>query len=75
MDGLMAYALMNKRIGSLIPGYKGTVTSTSDLPASADEGDLYIVTGEGNANYFYDGSEWLCINPDIATTTEINGLY
>lgn len=75
MDGLIAYALLNKRISSLVPSYKGTVASVSELPASAGKGDLYIVTGEGNANYVYDGSSWKCINPDIATNAEIDGLY
>lgn len=75
MFDVVSYALFRKQIAGVMPGYKGTVAAVSDLPSSATEGDLYVVTGEGNAHYFWNGTEWLCIDPDIATNAEIDGLY
>lgn len=45
--------------------YKGSVASYSDLPASATAGDSYTVKDEGNAQYTYDGEEWVRINDDV----------
>ena len=72
---VVTYALLNKKIAGMMPDYKGVVTNVADLPNNASEGDMYVVTSEGNIHYYYDGSEWSAIDPDIATNNEIDGLY
>lgn len=74
MDAV-TYALLKKQIAAMMPDYKGTVTNVSDLPSNAQEGDMYIVTSEGNIHYYYDGSNWSAIDPPIATNAQIDGLY
>lgn len=71
----VTYAMLNKRIKGMMPNYKGTVATVSDLPADPEEGDMYIVTGEGNAHYAYDGTTWVAVDPPIATNAQIDGLY
>lgn len=71
----VTYAMLNKRIKGMMPNYKGTVASVSDLPADPEEGDMYIVTGEGNAHYAYNGTTWVAVDPPIATNAQIDGLY
>lgn len=72
---VVVYALLNKKIAGMMPNYKGTVAAVTDLPASATAGDMYVVTGEGNVHYYYNGEEWEAIDPDIATNSDIDGLY
>lgn len=72
---IVTYALLKKQIAGMMPNYKGTVTAVADLPNDADEGDMYVVTAEGNTHYSYNGSEWLAIDPPIATNAQIDGLY
>lgn len=72
---IVTYALLNKKIAGMMPDYKGTVSALADLPADAEEGDMYVVTAVGNIHYYYDGTEWTAIDPDIATNSEIDGLY
>ena len=72
---VITYALLKKQMaalstkyGSLAEGfsYKGSVASTAALPATDNTaGDLYTVTGEGNARYLYDGEEWVNLDSDI----------
>lgn len=71
----VTYAMLNKRIKGMMPNYKGTVATVSDLPADPEEGDMYIVTGEGNAHYAYNGTTWVAVDPPIATNAQIDGLY
>lgn len=54
--------------------YKGSVSTTSDLPESAEVGDMYIVTGEDNAPYAWNGTGWQEVNSAI-TTQQIDSLY
>ena len=42
------------------------MASTSALPEDPEQGDLYTVTGEGNAQYVWDGSEWINLSAEIA---------
>ena len=74
---IATYALLKKQIDQVTPGYdfKGSVASTDDLPSSATTGDLYIVESEGNAQFVYDGSEWIQIYSQIASNAQIDGLY
>lgn len=72
---VVTYALLKKQIDGMMPNYKGTVETVSDLPADPEEGDMYIVTGEGNAHYAYDGTTWVAVDPPIATNAQIDGLY
>ena len=72
---IVTYAILNKKIAGMMPDYKGVVTSTTDLPEDASQGDMYVVTGEGNIHYYFDGSDWSAIDPNIATNTDIDGLY
>lgn len=55
--------------------YKGDVASVNDLPSSGNEkGDLYVVTGEDNAEYIWNGTTWVA--RFIAITNEqIDSLY
>lgn len=71
----VTYAMLNRRIKGMMPNYKGTVATVSDLPADPEEGDMYIVTGEGNAHYAYNGTTWVAVDPPIATNAQIDGLY
>jgi hypothetical protein len=72
---VVTYALLNKKIAGMMPNYKGTVTDVDDLPATADEGDMYVVTSVGNIHYSYQNGEWVAIDPPIATNSQIDGLY
>lgn len=47
MDGIIAYALMKSS------GFKGSVASSSDLPADAKDGTMYLV---GSDLYVKDGT-------------------
>ena len=71
MENTVLYGLLQKQVGavgaavnSLSPGYtfQGAVTLASDLPATAGKGDLMIVKNENNAQYVYDGTEWLALS-------------
>ena len=72
---VVTYALLKKEISGMMPLYKGTVPAVADLPSEPEEGDMYDVTSEGNAHYFYNGTEWEVIDPDIATNAQIDGLF
>ena len=72
---IVTYALLNKKIAGMMPSYKGTVANVSDLPSAAQDGDMYVVTGEGNTHYSYDNGEWVAIDPPIATNAQIDGLF
>ena len=54
--------------------FKGTVASTTDLPNTAEVGDLYIVTGEENSEYVWDGTQFLNRTP-IISHAQIDDLY
>lgn len=53
--------------------YKGSVATVSNLPASANAGDMYTVTASGNAKYVYDGSAWVMV--DTITSEQIDAFY
>ena len=74
---VVTYALLKKKIDNLTPGYtfKGSVASTSVLPEAGTTGDLYLVESEGNAQFVYDGSDWVQIYSQIASNNDIDGLY
>ena len=55
-------------------GYKGTVSTAEELPASANKGDMYIVTGENNALYVYD-SGWIVSTISAITDNQIDALF
>jgi hypothetical protein len=42
---------------------KGAVNSYDDLPADAQEGDLWIVTDEDGAGYVWNGTTWIDAGP------------
>ena len=54
-------------------GYKGTVATAADLPASGSKGDMYFVTDEG-IFYVYDGG-WTAVREKAITTAEIDELW
>lgn len=55
--------------------YKGDVASVNDLPASGNEkGDMYIVTGENNAEYIWNGTAWEA-RFNAITNEQIDNLY
>ena len=80
---IITYALLKKKVaalntkyGSLAEGfsYKGSVASTAALPATDNTaGDLYTVTGEGNARYLYDGEEWVNLDDEIVELQQALG--
>ena len=78
---IVTYALLKKQIGSLAeniePGYtyKGSVATASALPNDASKGDLYTVTGEGNAQYVWDGNSWRMLNADFIIDEDENKAY
>lgn len=72
---IVTYALLKKQISGMMPNYKGTVTNVSDLPSTAGDGDMYVVTAEGNTHYSFINGQWQAIDPPIATTAQIDGLY
>lgn len=54
-------------------GYKATVASASNLPASASKGDMYLVTDEG-IFYVYD-SGWKAVEDAAITDAQIDALF
>lgn len=74
---IVTYALLKKQISGITPGYdfKGSVSAVADLPASATSGDLYLVESEGNAQFVYNGTEWVQVYSQIASNAQIDGLY
>lgn len=54
-------------------GYKGSVASAANLPASGSKGDMYLVTGEG-VFYVYDGG-WKAVKETAITTAQIDALW
>lgn len=74
---IVTYALLKKQIGGITPGYdyKGQAATINDLPSGATTGDLYTVTSEGNAQFVYNGTEWVQIYSQIASNAQIDGLY
>lgn len=54
--------------------YKGSVETADNLPDDADAGDMYIVTGESNTPYVWNGTEWLNMSKAISTE-QIDTLY
>lgn len=78
MNNVVVYALLKNAVNKITPGYsyKGSVSTTSDLPSSGQTtGDLYTVTAEGNAQFVWDGEAWIQIYSQIASNSQIDGLY
>ena len=80
---VVVYGALSKKIKSIdtvlqsLPSgytYKGSVASYENLPDNAEAGDLYIVTGESNTPYVWNGTTWLNMNQAI-TTEQIDSLY
>ena len=55
--------------------YRGSVASYSNLPGGSDIGDLYTVTDEGNAEYVYDGFNWIHLENLAITDAQIDNLF
>lgn len=51
--------------------FKGTVTTSQELPPDAQSGWIYNVSDE-NKNYIYNGTEWVVYSENIDTTLFIN---
>lgn len=49
--------------------YRGSVATTDDLPADAEQGDLYEVTAD-NSEWCYNGEAWF----EYGKTTNLSGL-
>ena len=45
--------------------YKGSVASASNLPNDTEVGDLYTVADENNAEYVWDGENWIKVSREI----------
>ena len=59
--------------GGSTSGYKGSVASAANLPASASKGDMYYVE-DVSAFYLYDGG-WNTSIPKAITTEAISALW
>ena len=70
---VVTYALLNKKVSSILPGYtyKGGVASADDLPDDAETGDLYTV---GSTQYVWNGSAWVAVGQPI-TEAHIRSLF
>lgn len=55
--------------------YRGSVASSANLPGSGDVGDMYTVTAEGNAEYVWDGTDWIKLNNLAITNLQIDALF
>lgn len=55
--------------------YLGSVSTFSSLPASANLGDLYTVSDEGNAEYAYDGTTWIKLDNLAISQVQIDNLF
>lgn len=58
------YALCNKKIEEQISSiykYKGVIDKVSNLPTSAEIGDIYNVSEDGK-NYAWNGFQWDAIS-------------
>lgn len=83
MDGIIPMAMITgvqAQVSSIGSGLtpKGVVASASDLPATGDVGDMYLVADEGYATYIWDdlNSTWAKKLNDAATVQEyLNALY
>ena len=71
---IATYVLVKKKLDNvtLAFDYKGSVESVSDLPSGATKGDLYTVV---NAQYVYDGSDWVNISDNSITQAQIDALF
>lgn len=71
---IATYVLVKKKLDNvtLAFDYKGSVESVSDLPEDATKGDLYTVV---NAQYVYDGSNWMNISDNSITNAQIDALF
>lgn len=70
------YEAMESALQSFPSGYtyKDTVESASDLPATATAGDFYVVKDESNAEYYWNGTAFVCKTP-LITTEQIDSLF
>ena len=81
MDGVIPLALqgaISQSISQLGSGFevKGVVASQSELPASGNVGEIYLVADEGYETYTWSGSEWVIKAGDVATNADIDAaLY
>ena len=69
------YAICRKIVANVEPGYtyKGSVSSTTDLPDDAEKGDLYTVSG---VQYVWDGTDWVNVEAGVAiTNSQIDSLF
>ena len=70
---VVTYALLNKKIGSILPGYtyKGGAASTSDFLNDTATGEIYTVGGD---QYVWNGTAWVTVIAAISDAT-INALF
>lgn len=68
---------LEEKINQILPGYdyKGSVATKTALPDDATVGDLYTVTDENNAQYAWDGENWIMPLFPTITTAQINALF
>jgi len=50
--------------------YKGSVATVNNLPSNPAIGDCYTVTQEDNAEYLWDGENWIDLGSSIALISE-----
>lgn len=70
--GFSGEPLIENIITSFTP--KGSVATASALPSGATVGDMYTVSDEDNAQYYWDGTAWLNVTPTISTA-QIDSLF
>lgn len=84
-DQILAIAIAKKQEGTTViddgTTFKGSVNYVSDLPASAEVGDSYIVKYAGDSGtepygyrYVYDGSGWVSMEVDRASADDVREI-
>lgn len=69
----VTYILAKKGGGGSSGGYKSSVATASDLPATATKGDMYLVLDE-NIFYVYDNG-WKPVKETTITNAQIDALF
>lgn len=76
MDGIIPFAVLSQSVSNLAaevnPFSKGVVDSVSDLPASGELGDMYMVASEGYILYVWDGTQWVKKRDEYGNIIDFN---
>ena len=78
MDGVIALGMLKQvkaMIAALGSGFtvKGVEATVSDLPASGELGDIYLISTKGYTPYTWDDTaeEWKALSYNVATAEDL----